>query len=291
MKPAKVMSSGRAKLLASAYMIGWPIRALGNILVNRAGAVCAYNVEGVRILLDSTSMPDDYTAILRALTEGMPSDGVFYDVGCHNGRYSLPVAKMVGKEGKVYGFEPNPSRSRRTRRLITLNQVADIFELHEVALDMRSGYGILYVPDKDYLASLNIKAALDELKTESEGGRKEQKSVSASVRIRTYKLDEYVMENNMRLPNVIKIDVQGAEYNVLAGAEAIIQQARPIIVVEIHTDLIKEFGYSQEQLFALLNKWGYKIDTLGYRDRDLHVRALSADEWVVSASQLIDCGK
>lgn len=275
MKLAKVVSGVRAKLLASVSMIGWPIRALGNILVNRIGAVCAYNVGGIRILLDSTSMPDDYMTVLKAVTEGTPTGGVFYDVGCHNGRYSLPVAKMVGRGGKVYGFEPNPARIRRTRRLITINQVGNIFELHEIALDMRSGYGTLYLPNQDYLASLNMKAALDELKTGNQGRRRGRQSLPDSIQVRTYKLDEYVAKNNMRLPNVIKIDVQGAEYNVLAGAEAIIEEARPTIVVEVHVDLIREFGYSQEQLFALLNKWGYKVDTLGYRDRDLHVRALS----------------
>jgi FkbM family methyltransferase len=275
MKLAEVIDSSRAKLLAVANMIGWPVRTLGNILVNRIGAVCAYDVEGMRILLDTTSMPEDYMVILKAVTEGMPTDGVFYDVGCHNGRYSLPVAKMVGKRGKVYGFEPNPARARRTRRLITINQVGDIFELCEIALDMRSGSGTLYLPDEDYFGSLNRKAALAKLGTGDERGGKEQKNSIASVQVRTYKLDEYVMENNMRLPNIIKIDVQGAEYNVLAGAETIIKEARPIIVVEVHIDLIREFGYSQEQLFGLLNELGYKVDTLGYRDRDLHIRALS----------------
>lgn len=275
MKLDNAMTSGRAKLLAAASTVGWPIRAIGNVLVNRIGAACAYNVEGVRILLDSTLMPDDYMMVLRAVTDGMPTGGVFYDIGCHNGRYSLPVAKMVGKEGKVYGFEPNPARSKRTRRLITINQVADIFELHEIALDIRTGHGTLYLPDRDYLASLNVKAALEELRPSVQGSREWRQSLPDSIRVTTYKLDEYVVKNNMRLPNVIKIDVQGAEYNVLAGAEDIIEKARPVIVAEIHVDLIREFGYSQEQLFALLNKWGYKVATLGYRDRDLHIRALS----------------
>jgi len=248
---------------------------MGNILVNRIGVIRVYNVGEIRIFLDCTSLPDDYMTVLGAVIEKIPIGGIFYDIGCHNGRYSLPVAKVVGEEGKVVGFEPNPARNRRTRRLIRMNQVGDIFELHEIALDMRLGYGTLYMPNEDYLASLSPEAALAKSRTSgNEEGRNERKNSITTTRVRTYRLDEYVMENNIRLSDVIKIDVQGAEYNVLVGAEAIIQQARPTIVIQVHVDLIREFGYSQEQLFALLHSWGYKVDTLGYRDRDLHIRAL-----------------
>jgi FkbM family methyltransferase len=247
---------------------------MGKILVGRIGAIHAYNIGGIRVFLDCHSLPGDYMMVLEAVIASMPLGGVFYDIGCHKARYSLPVAKVVGKEGKAVGFEPNPTRNKRTRSLIRINKVSDILELHEIALDMHSGYGVLYIPDKDCLSSLNRQAALGKLMSGKQGNRKEQRILRSSIQVKTERLDEYVVRNNIRLPNVIKIDVQGAEYNVLLGAQAIIEKALPILVVEVHVDLIKLFGYSQEQLLVLLNNWGYRVDTLGYYKNDLHIRAM-----------------
>jgi len=247
---------------------------MGNILVSRIGAIHPYNIEGIRVFLDCNSLPPDYMMVLEAVIGSMPLGGVFYDIGCHKARYSLPVAKVVGKEGKVVGFEPNPARNKRTRGLIRINQVSDILELHEIALDMHSGYGVLYIPDKDCCSSLDREAALNKSGVGEQGNRKEQRILRRSIQVKTESLDEYVVRNNIRPPNVIKIDVQGAEYSVLMGAQAIIEKALPILVVEVHVDLIKLFGYSQEELLALLHKWGYRVDTLGWHNNDLHIRAI-----------------
>ena len=270
----KVLSSGCARLLASVPVVGKPVRSMGNILVSRIGVIRAYNVEGIRVFLDCNALPKDYMMVIEAVIGSMPIGGVFYDIGCHKARYSLPVAKLVGKEGRVVGFEPNPARNKRTRSLIRINQVSDILELHEIALDMHSGYGVLYIPDKDCCSSLDREAALEKFKSGKQGNRKGQRILRSSIQVKTESLDEYVVRNNIRPPNVMKIDVQGAEYNVLLGAQAIIEKALPILVVEVHVDLIKLFGYSQEELLALLNSWGYRVDTLGWQNNDLHIRAI-----------------
>jgi len=65
----------------------------------------------------------------------------------------------------------------------------------------------------------------------------------------------------------MKIDVEGAEYNVLRGLSDTIQRKRPIIYCEVHEELLQDQGYSTDQLIEYLHGFGYTDEKLYERNK------------------------
>jgi hypothetical protein len=68
-------------------------------------------------------------------------------------------------------------------------------------------------------------------------------------------------------PDVIKIDVEGAEGNVLDGAEETLDSETPIVYIEIHPLELPDFGYSVEKIYNILREYGYTIQLCDHRDK------------------------
>lgn len=186
-----------------------------------------------------------YNAIKRHLHE----KEVLYDIGCHCGRYSLPFVRT----NRVYGFDPVPGREREG------------FTVFRVALGGETKPVTLYFHKKGYYNSLREQALKEKL------GEKSEHIASASVMM--YRLDEFIKEQGLLPPDVIKIDVQGGEYDVLCGAAQTIAACRPILVIEVHTRLLRYFGRCCEELDDLLAGFNYSNEVLQVRGDELHILA------------------
>jgi hypothetical protein len=75
------------------------------------------------------------------------------------------------------------------------------------------------------------------------------------------RLDSYCAREWCR-PNVIKIDVEGSEYKVLAGARDTIRRHRPSVLCEVHPQAMLATGATEESLKALVGELGYEIEYL-----------------------------
>jgi FkbM family methyltransferase len=186
-----------------------------------------------------------YKTIKRHLRE----NGVFYDVGCHDGRYSIPFIRT----NTVYGFEPNPGRKYEG------------FQVFDVALGKEEKPVKLYLHKKDYYSSIREEALQEKL-------RKRVKNIHMEPVIMV-KLDDFIQERKLEPPDVIKIDVQGGEYDVLCGAYQTLVKYRPVLIVEVHTTLLKYFGYTFEELKHFLTDLDYAYEILKHRGKELHLLA------------------
>ena len=72
------------------------------------------------------------------------------------------------------------------------------------------------------------------------------------ITVQANTLDEYVLEHNF--PTIVKIDVEGGEYNVLKGAEIMIKRKRPIIIAELWGG--KNWSMYAQPVVGLLDSWG-----------------------------------
>jgi len=148
---------------------------------------------------------------------------VFYDVGTSLGFFSLAVARQVGENGRVFGFEPEPENTRRFRQMVVRNGLQERVTVMDAAVWSHT---------------------LDEVCFQSGGRQKTYGGVVADgVRpvlaegdtrlVRAVSLDDFVAKGHPA-PHVIKIDVEGGEGEVLKGARQIFCQARPALICEVH---------------------------------------------------------
>ena len=152
-----------------------------------------------------------------AIRMRVPSGNVFYDVGAHVGYYTLLAANLVGQEGKVYSFEPLARNVMYLNRHLQLNKISNV-EIIEAAVSESSG-----------------NATFMEGVQHSMG----RMSSDGAIQVPTVSLDELVLDGKIKNPDVIKIDVEGAEYEVLMGSQRIIREINPIIFLATHGRKIK----------------------------------------------------
>ena len=146
-----------------------------------------------------------------------PSD-VFYDLGAHHGYLALLGSKLVADSGQVFCFEPLPRNMERLRRIVDLNKLQNVTCVPMAASD-HCGTAKLYVGNhkNDYRPSLFPWKGEEHLAVE------------------TTTLDTFI--GSHRAPNFIKLDVEGAEFQVLQGAVGLLAGSNPpVIVIEAHSE-------------------------------------------------------
>jgi FkbM family methyltransferase len=136
----------------------------------------------------------------------------FWDVGANIGFMSLIASRAVGDEGRVHAFEPLPANLERLRESIRLNGVNNV-TVHPFALARASGNAILHAHDSPLMWSL------DPVGHSANG---------IDVACRT--LDDVAAESGP--PDLVKIDVEGAELDVLRGGVELVRTACPPLIVE-----------------------------------------------------------
>jgi FkbM family methyltransferase len=184
----------------------------------------------------------------------LPGD-VFADVGANYGFHTLVAARFVGPTGQVVAFEPVPGNLKLLRKNCALNGYAKrvviaktaVSDVPQEFLEMGVSAG-----GQDVTASL---AARDT------HGRK--------VLVPNTALDDYAFPGGGRL-SMVKIDVEGAELSVLRSAKRLLAEQHPVLLLEVHRDMLKSFGNSVEELEAFL-------EGLGYRESARHEFAGSLD--------------
>ena len=143
---------------------------------------------------------------------------VFIDVGAHIGYYTMLVHK-VGAE-KIIAIEPDPRVFKILNRAIKANKLENIITINRAAYNKSNVTVELHLSTKSGLSSIFSSSHL----TKTRGG-------TASVK--TITLDEVVRKLNLDKIDLVKIDVEGAEVYVLSGAQKVINQFRPLLLVEV----------------------------------------------------------
>jgi FkbM family methyltransferase len=159
-----------------------------------------------------------------------PEEGdIVIDIGAHMGRYTIPCSKYVGTNGKVIAVEAHPYNFKLLKRNISLNRLTNVTAMR-CALYSKRDKVKLYLPDEKQGYTMHHSVMSSYLVT-----KYNEKMEQNYIEVQAYTLDELVKTTGVKQVNWIKIDVEGAEYEVLKGAKEILAASKRIsILVEIH---------------------------------------------------------
>ena len=147
----------------------------------------------------------------RAFEELIRLGDTVLDVGAHVGYYTLLSSILVGAKGRVFAFEPNPRNYHYLDRHVYLNGCRNVTTVPAAVSD-RAGTAQFQFGSGSGTGKLASKGALEVL---------------------TITLDDFCAERGLN-PSAVKIDVEGAELEVLEGARKVLSTDRPTVFLSTH---------------------------------------------------------
>lgn len=178
--------------------------------------------------------------VTKLLINSLNETDTFVDVGTHLGYFTCIAGKILTK-GKVYGFEIDKHALNLLKKNIKLNNLTNI-EVYNYAVSDKKGY--VKIP--------KIDSPNPELSFSNSSDDQDYLSV------RSINLDDFFKKVKGK-PNVIKIDVEGAELLVLKGMKNLLEKENLKIFLEIHGRSLYKFNTNSKEIISYLKKRGYFV--------------------------------
>ena len=164
-----------------------------------------------------TGQTEDERPIVKLLHLLLREGSIFFDVGANLGFYTFYASPLCGKSGSIHAFEANPRLIPHLDRSIELNQAQSNIQLNAVAVGRQSNtYVPLYDPDRIGCSSLYTHEWVNK---------------DTVVRVPTVAIDDYVRERKIGQIDVMKIDIEGAEFEAFQGMEETFRMCPPQVII------------------------------------------------------------
>ena len=164
-----------------------------------------------------------------------------FDVGANAGFFTLAFSRLVGPNGRVWAFEPLAGKVDALLKHVHMNALLNVHVVQSALAD-RSGVVGFDVCEDGSMGSIG-----------SGGSR---------YHVPILSIDELVDAGIVPIPALIKMDVEGAEFSVLKGAEKLVKRDRPVLVIACHSEAQRrrclEFLRSNEYRVYYLNGLEHK---------------------------------
>lgn len=214
------------------------------------------NVAGVDILVDpgfliAGNLPANDLMLERLLLIIKPGQN-FMDIGAYVGTYSIAIGKLHNGKVNVIGFEPSPDSAALFRKHLKYNLVQDNVRLEEKACSDTVGHARFVLRKK---ASCDIISSENRLELKRQGLEDAEDMI---IDVNTITVDDYIEKEGF-IPDYVKIDVEGAELQVLRGAKNLLKNNKPVIFCELHRCNWDKFGSIEPDLFELLKEVKYTV--------------------------------
>ena len=187
-----------------------------------------------------------------------------FDVGAFTGVYSLTAAR-VNHEAQIYSLEPIKRTFGRLVVNLQANRLGRRVRAFDIALGDFDGEAIMHV----FMGYLTLDSGSSLLE---KGG----KGVAAREHVETKRLDTFLEEHGIPSLDLVKLDVEQAEKMVLVGAERVLGEHRPHLLVEVST------ADGLRDLIDFLSPYGYGFAVIDDLQQMLHVNDLGAQEGVLN---------
>lgn len=185
------------------------------------------------------------TEFLNRVNKG---DTVF-DIGANVGYYTILSSKKIGLNGRVFSFEPVVRNLSYLYRHMYLNDLHNVVILPLACSNIDDLVEFSYGPNTAQGHLLEVKES-----------RSINKDFLSLTYVHTITIDAFVLHSG-NIPNVIKIDVEGAELLVLKGGAETLRRSKPIIFLSIHSEQL------ENNCKEYLAEFGYKFILLDEKER------------------------
>ncbi|MFQ5962993.1 MAG: FkbM family methyltransferase [Candidatus Scalinduaceae bacterium] len=200
---------------------------------------------------------------------------VVIDIGGHIGYFSLLASELVGKEGNVFTFEPSISNYNHIKRHITINKKTNIHAFN-LALGVKNR-------ETDFFLNLDNDGghALWDVGTHSFNKISRVNQLVKKIKLET--LNNFFRDKNLVTCKLIKIDAEGAEFDILRGGETIILKNNiPYIICEVNRSALRQMGTSEGELRKFMSELGYNTYCFSGEGLNLKVVKLMPDQYLQS---------
>lgn len=185
------------------------------------------------------------------LVDELENDDVFYDIGANTGLYTLFAAKNCFE---VFAFEPYPPNISSLMENISRNDTYNV-EVCDIALSDSDGYVSFSQPQEDIIGYGSPSIVAED--------------TDANVEVSTKAGDHLISSENLPIPDVIKIDVEGSEPLVIDGLEQTLSSSTcRLVYCEVHTSKteqhpsIKDFNQDLDAIKNKFRKYGFTVDEI-----------------------------
>jgi FkbM family methyltransferase len=177
------------------------------------------------------------------LRERSPPGATVLDLGAHIGLFTVHLARAVGPSGRVLSFEPAPATAAALERTVGYNGLRPVVSVRRTALAGRSGEVELFDTGD---ACSNANSLVRTARTRG------------ATRATATTLDDLVRDEGLAVA-VVKMDIEGAELEVLEAAAALLSDQRPAMTIEVHPVELRAAARDPREVLDLLVGHGYVV--------------------------------
>ena len=214
-----------------AWGASW-VKGRDGVILHGAGEGLRFNVAGSH---SAFILGNHEKEVQEFLTAALRPGMTYYDVGANVGFFAVIAARLVGPSGRVVCFEPLPDNARQIEYNAALNQFSNI----TVRCEALGGSNRTEVFQTSAEPTWGMLATVG----------KAPEQVSGEIKVNVQTLDSLSASGDLPRPDVIKMDIEGAEEEALEGAAGVLQDSRPLLIIELHrtnlavTTVLGKFKY------------------------------------------------
>ena len=189
--------------------------------------------------------------VLPIAAQHVGADDTVLDVGANIGEFTLFAARRASK---VVAFEPVSYLFDRLSGNVALNDMPQVQLVNAGLYDREAKVDIYLSDSRDQLQGTNH--GMGNLFSAPPGSRGEKEQ------IQVLRLDDWAQQQNLQGADFVKLDIEGAEFAALRGAEAVLREFRPALVLELEHSHSERAGFDESELLDYLRALDYQLHTL-----------------------------
>jgi FkbM family methyltransferase len=195
---------------------------------------------------------------IQLVREILKEGDIFFDVGANIGYYSFIASQQVKSTGLVHAFEPISRNIRAITDGIETNAISNI-AVNQLAISDTEGKLTIFQADKDIGNSGWASIIQTKLKHHP-------------IEVTVTTLDSYVQKHNIAKIDLIKMDIEGAEFEAIKGMKTILTGShKPSIILELNEFLLKQRALPSRDILTYLKQYGYRFYVISRKLTETHV--------------------